>query len=222
MSIFQRMNDIINASINDLLDRVEDPERMIKQIIREMEDNIAQAKEGVIDAIASEKQLEKELERHRKQADNWHDKARQALANDKEELARSALAQKKEIDRIIENLEPSWESAAQTSQRLKKQLKALEQRLDEAKRKRTTLQARQRAAQARTQMSQTMDTFQNGLDAQHKFDRMEDKVSEMEARSEAIDELEDDNTPLEKEFLEMEIDQDIEAELAAMKKDLDK
>ncbi|MDM8546520.1 PspA/IM30 family protein [Candidatus Venteria ishoeyi] len=222
MSIFQRMNDIINASINDLLDRVEDPERMIKQIIREMEDNIAQAKEGVIDAIASEKQLEKELERHRKQADSWHDKARQALANDKEELARSALAQKKEIDRIIENLEPSWESAAQTSQRLKKQLKALEQRLDEAKRKRTTLQARQRAAQARTQMSQTMDTFQNGLDAQHKFDRMEDKVSEMEARSEAIDELEDDNTPLEKEFLEMEIDQDIEAELAAMKKDLDK
>ncbi len=94
-SIFKRLNDIISANINDLIDKVEDPERMIKQIIREMENNINQAKEGVVGAIASEKQLKKEVDGHRRQMDEWLAKAEIALKNDKEELARAALARKK-------------------------------------------------------------------------------------------------------------------------------
>ena len=79
-NIFKRINDIISANINDLIDRVEDPGRMIKQIIREMEENIHQAKEGVIEAIASEKRLQKELEANRVQSEDWLKKAEDAFA----------------------------------------------------------------------------------------------------------------------------------------------
>ena len=215
--IFKRVNDIINANINDLIDRLEDPERMIKQIIREMEENIAQAKEGVIGAIASEKQLLSELEGERQQSAGWLVKAETALQQDKEELARAALTRKKESDSIIASLEPAWEAAHSTSERLKTQLRQLEAKLDEAKRKRTTLQARQRAAQARQQIDKTLTTFQVGLDAEAKFERMEDNVAAMEARTEAMAELNDDASPLEKEFQQMEMDHAVETELEALK-----
>jgi phage shock protein A len=219
-SIFKRINDIIAANINDLIDRVEDPERMIKQIIREMEENIRQAKEGVIDAIASEKQLQKEVEGHRRHADEWQAKAEAALREGKEELARSALARKKEHDRVLASLDPAWESAINTSASLKAQLRALEAKLEEAKRKRGTLVARQRAAEAREQMERIGSHFQTGLDAQKNFTRMEDKVSEMEARTAAIQEVNSDRSALEREIMAMETDAEVEAELAELKSKL--
>ena len=216
-SIFRRINDIINSNINDLLDRIEDPERMIKQIIREMEENINQSREGVINAIASEKQLLHELENHRQQAENWRGKAETALEAGKEDLCRTALLRKKEIERIINNLEPAWETAKATSERLKTQLRKLEDKLEEAKRKRSTLIARQRAAEARQHLNGTLRKFDESIDAQRRFDHMEDRVAEMEARTAAVEELEDDTSALEKEFLQLEVDQEVEAELASLK-----
>jgi phage shock protein A len=215
--IFKRINDVISANINDLIDRVEDPERMIKQIIREMEENISKAKEGVVDSIASEKQLQKELESNQKQSAEWLAKAETALLNNNEELARSALARKKEHDNITKVLEPSWESARNTSEKLKAQLKALEAKLEEARRKRSSLVARQHAAEARQQMDKTLSNFEAGIKAQSKFQRMEDRVTEMEARTEAIEELRDDRTQLEKDFLDMEIHAEIDDELQKLK-----
>ena len=217
-SIFKRINDVITANINELIDRVEDPERMIKQIIREMEDNIRKAKEGVIEAIASEKQLQKDLENHRRQSAEWLKRAEEALQANKEDLARAALARKKEHDNIIKALEPSWEAANNTSDRLKTQLRALEAKLEEARRKRSTLVARQRAAEARQHMDRTLADVQAGLDAHANFARMEDKVAEMEARAEATAELNSDASRLEKDFLDMEVEQEVENELAALKK----
>lgn len=217
-SIFKRISDVISANLNDLIDRVEDPERMIKQIIREMEENISKAKEGVIEAIASEKQLQKDLEQHRRQSAEWQKKAEEALLVNKEELARAALMRKKEHDNLIKALEPSWEAAKNTSERLKTQLHALEAKLEEARRKRSTLVARQRAAEARQHMDKTLANFQTGLDAQANFARMEDKVTEMEARAEAAAELNGDASQLEKDFLAMEVEQEVEDELAALKR----
>ncbi|MGR8998021.1 MAG: PspA/IM30 family protein [Gammaproteobacteria bacterium] len=215
--IFKRINDVISANINDLIDRVEDPERMIKQIIREMEENISKAREGVVDSIASEKQLQKELESNQKQSAEWLAKAETALLNNNEALARSALARKKEHDNITRVLEPSWESARNTSEKLKAQLKALEAKLEEARRKRSSLVARQHAAEARQQMDKTLSNFEAGIKAQSKFQRMEDRVTEMEARTEAIEELRDDRTQLEKDFLDMEIHAEIDDELQKLK-----
>jgi len=217
-NMFKRISDVISANLNDLIDRVEDPERMIKQIIREMEENISKAKEGVIEAIASEKQLQKDLEQHRRQSSEWQKKAEEALQVDKEELARAALIRKKEHDNIIKALEPSWKAAENTSERLKIQLHALEAKLEEARRKRSTLVARHRAAEARQHMDKTLANFQAGLDAQANFARMEDKVTEMEARVEAAAELHSDASQLEKDFLAMEVEQEVDNELAALKR----
>jgi phage shock protein A len=221
-NIFKRLNDIISANINDLIDRVEDPERMIKQIIREMEENIARAKDGVIDAIASEKQLFKDLDSQRRQSAEWLKKAEGALEAGQEDMARVALTRKKEHDNIIKALEPSWESAKATSERLKTQLHAIEAKLEEAKRKRSTLVARQRAVQAREAMDDTLSHFQAGIDAHANFGRMEDKVAAMEARVEAMDELRSDSSRVEKDFLAMETEREVDNELAALKKKVGK
>lgn len=215
--LFKRINDVISANINDLIDRVEDPERMIKQIIREMEDNISKAKEGVVLAITSEKQLQKELETNQKQSAEWLSRAETALEHNNDDLARAALARKKEHDAICKVLEPSWQSAKNTSERLKSQLKALEAKLEEACRKRTSLAARQHAAVARQQMDKTLSNFEAGIKAQTSFDRMEDKVAAMEARTEALEELRNDSSQLEREFLDMETHAEIDEELRNLK-----
>lgn len=216
-NLFQRISDVISANINDLIDRVEDPERMIKQIIREMEENIRMAREGVVNAIAGEKQLGRELEQHRRKAKQWRKKAEAALRADNEDLARAALARKQEHDRICQDLEVSWQAAAENSRNLKEQLSALEKKLAETRRKRSTLAARQRAAEARQQMAGTRNHFQKGLDAQDKFAHMEDKVMEIEARSAAMAELNEESSDLEREFEKMAVDTEVEAELAELK-----
>ncbi len=219
-NLFKRISDVIAANLNDLVDRVEDPERMIKQLIREMEENIGSAREGVVDALASEKQLAKELDSQRRQAGEWHSRARQALETGNETLAREALLRKKEHDGIVANLEGSWESARRTGERLKAQLRALEAKLEEARLKKGSLVARQRAAQAREQMDQVSDRFQTGLDLNNSFGRMADKVGEMEARMEARAELYGEYSEIEREFLKMEVNSEVEAELAALRKEL--
>lgn len=216
-NIFKRINDVITANLNDLIDRVEDPERMIKQIIREMEDNISRARDSVVDAIANEKQLLKELENNQKLSAEWLSKAESALQNNNEELARAALSRKKEHDTICKALEPSWQSAKNTSENLKAQLKALEAKLEEARRKRSSLAARQHAAEARQQMDRTLSHFDAGIRSQTQFERMEDRVTSMEARTEAMMELRDDRTQLEKEFLDMELNAEIDQELLNLK-----
>lgn len=221
-NIFKRLNDILFANINDLIDRVEDPERMIKQIIREMEESINRAKEGVIDAIASEKRLQKDVEHHRHQSAEWLHKAEEALNAEQEALARMALTRKKEHDNILKTLEPSWESARATSAHLKAQLQALEIKLEEARRKRSSLVARQRAAEARQYMDSTLSHFQDGLDAHANFARMEDRVTEIEARAEAMAEVTGSASQGEKEFRAMEVQWEVENELSALKKKVGK
>lgn len=216
-TLFKRISDIVNANINTLLDQIEDPERMIKQMIREMEENISQCKEEVVQAIASEKQLSHELHAHRCQSEEWLKKAQLALEANKDNLARSALIRKQEIDKIIHDLEPAWQAAKNTSDHLKNQLSKLKSKLEEAKLKRNTLIARQHATQARYQLHKTADRFQAGWEAQQCFHRMEDKIANMEARTEALAELDDDLSPLEKEFMAMEVENDVEAELTALK-----
>lgn len=219
-NLFKRLGDVIAANLNELVDRVEDPERMIKQIIREMEENIQNAREGVVDALASEKQLAKELEHQRRQSGEWQERARSALTAGNETLAREALLRKKEHDGIVASLETSWESARRTSERLKAQLRALEAKLEEARLKKGSLVARQRAAQAFEQMDQVRDRFQTGLDLDHSLGRMADRVGEMEARMEAREELAGEYSQLEREFLRLETNVEVEAELAALRKEI--
>jgi phage shock protein A len=220
-NLFSRISDVITANISDLIDRVEDPEKMIKQIIREMEENIGRAKEGVVDAIASEKTLQQNVDKHRREAKTWQENARTALRDGKEDLAHQALVRKNEHDTILKSLEPALKSAQGTSASLKAQITALEAKLDEAKRKRGALVARQRAAEAMHSMSKLDARFKDGLDAGAKFGRMEEKVAEMEARTQAVTEVYSDADNIEQEFLDIKVQTEVDAEMAALKRELD-
>lgn len=219
-SLFKRISDVVTANLNDLVDRVEDPERMIKQLIREMEENVSRARESVIEAVASEKQLARELEHQRQQAESWQQRARQALASNNEMLAREALLRKQEHENTAAGLQTAWATAQRASERLKAQLRALESKLEEARLKKGSLVARQRAAQAREHMDQISDRLQTGLELNRTFGRMADKVDELEARMEARAEVYGEYSPAEREFLKLETDAAIEAELAALKQEL--
>lgn len=219
-SIFKRIGDVLSANVNDLIDRVEDPERMVKQIIREIEENVAKARAGVIEAVASEKRLQKDLELARRAAVEWLAKAEEALQAGDEDLARNALETKQGHESVAKGLEPSWESARKASESLKAQLRMLEEKLEEALRKQGALVARQRVAEAKDQMGKTLDRFQAGRSATENFSRMESRVAAMEAHAEATAEVLGDPASLDREVRAAQVAREVESELAALKKKL--
>ena len=173
-----------------------------------------------MDAIASEKQLAKELDSHRDKAEGWRARGEQALRAGNEALAREALGRKQEHVQIADTMDKSLVSARRTTTRLKDQLRALEMKLDEAKRKKGGLIARKRAVHAREQMDRTLACVDNARDMHSSMGRMEERVLEMEARIEAREEVYDDSSEIEREFWTMQIDTEVEAELEALKKSI--
>ena len=111
MGIFSRVSDIVDANISDMLDRAEDPEKMVKLLIIEMEGHIEKAREGLVKAVAGEKGLEANLKRNREAAAEWEAKAESAVNRGDEELARKCLARKKDHERIADSMQPQWEAA---------------------------------------------------------------------------------------------------------------
>jgi phage shock protein A len=217
VSIFTRVSDIINANVSDMLDRAEDPEKMVKMLIFEMEEQIATAREGVAKAIAGEKKLEANLQKNRSSADEWFAKAEAAVARDDEQLARKCLARKKEHERIADSLQPQWESARRTSDVLKSDLRRMEEKLDEAIRRRDSLIARQMAAEAQREVQGVAPTINRVQRSFDKFDRMERKVEGMEAEAAAYAELSEYSTDLDREVERSQRDAEVEIELTMLK-----
>lgn len=217
MSIFSRVSDIINANISDLLDRAEDPEKMVKLLIYEMEEQIAEAREGVTKAVAGEKKLEANLSKHRTAAAEWHAKAEHAVTREDEALARKCLARKKEHEKIADGLQPQWERARRTSDTLTNDLRRLEEKLEEAIRRRDSLIARQMAAEAQKQVQgvgPAMERIERNLS---KFDRMERRVEDLEAEAAAAAQVANFRLELDRELLQAEQEAEVESDLAALK-----
>ena len=191
MGIFKRISDIVSANLNELTDSYEDPEKMLKQAIREMETSIAEATQQTAKAMASEKTMGRELDRNRQQAQLWKERATQAVQSSDDELAKKALVRKNEHEKLVSALQDQLESAGEASASLKRQLEGMKAKLAEAKRNLATLSARQRAANFRKQMetssvSGSMDVDENAF---AKFDRLKSKVEQAEAEAEALSEL---------------------------------
>jgi phage shock protein A len=217
MNFFSRVSDIINANVSDLLDRAEDPEKMVKMLIFEMQEQIGLAREGVAKAIAGEKKLEANLGRNRTEAASWHSKAEAAIGHGDEDLARKCLARKKDFDAIADSLQPQWQRARQTSDSLKSDLRRLEEKLSEAIRRRDSLIARQMAAEAQQEMQRiapAMNRVQSSFD---KFSRMERRIENMEAEAAAMAELTDLSGDLGREVEQQTKNVEVEIELAALK-----
>lgn len=212
--IFARMADIVKANINDLLDKAEDPERMINQMVLEMEEAVNKATASVGTAIANEKRLEKQLADHERQTQEWERKAMLAVEKGSDELARKALERKAFYAKATEDLKPALEEARRTSAQLRVQLEQLKAKLDEARVRQGVLIARHRTAQAKKVLAQSVTGI--GDDAFSSFERFERKVEVAEAEAEAHAELAGESS-LDEEFAKLEQKDSVDAELEALK-----
>ena len=216
MSIFARISDIFKANLNDALDKAEDPEKMLKQMVIEMEESINQTALAVARAIANEKTLERKIEKARKDSLDWEQKAVKALNSGRDDLAKAALEKKNQETRNFTDLEPVYQQAKDTAQKMRDRLAILKSKLDEARTRQNTLIARSQAAKAEKQISQAMAGV--GSDAFSKFDKYERKVEQIEAEASAFGELADSGKRLEEEFKSLETESSVDIELIELKK----
>ena len=219
MSILDRMSRLVRANINDLIDRAEDPEKMIDQIIRDMQTNITDARRQVAAMIAQEKELEADLRESRELSEEWATKAKRAVAAGKDDLAREALRRKRDSDENLAVYEQQHAVQEQTVAKLKQQLSALESKYQATLSQRDALIARQRRAVATkkivTQSSAAVSSLGDGLNATAELDRMEAKIRSTESEAAAYQELESES--MDAQFRELDYDVDIEKELEALK-----
>lgn len=215
MSIFSRIADVFKANVNDAIDKAEDPEKMLKQMVIEMEDSVNKATLAVANAIANEKSLERKLQKERQLTADWQNKAMQALQAGREDLARQALEKKGTSERNVADLIPVHEQASTSSAKLREQLDQLKRKLDEARSRQSTLIARSQAAKAQKQIAQTFSGV--GSDAFSKFDKFEGKIEKVEAEAVAFEQLAGENTSLDEEFRKLGSSATVENDLLALK-----
>lgn len=220
MSVFKRLSDIISANIHHLLDRCEDPEKMCKQVVRELESNLGQVRQAVVKAMAAERQLRRGLDQNRDIAVEWSERAEQALRDGDEALARRALRQKVEHQRAADRLQSQWEQAAASAEELRSQLVILEQKLREARRYRDMLIARQRAAEAKRRVVRSQATLSSFEDRFQQLGRMAEVVQRLELEVAAEAELRTEEEGLAGQFTEREENAQVEAELKALRRRL--
>ena len=214
MGILDRMSRLIRANINDLIDSAEDPEKMLNELLREMQSNIREARHQVANMIAQEKQLEAELQDAQMDAREWERKAEMALKRDREDLAREALRRKRDAEEISMVYAGQLAGQQELIEKLRGQLKVLDQKYVEAESKRNLLIARHRRAQAQKRITETFSTLPD-MSAMGELDRMEKRIIAEEAQAEALQEMETDD--IEWQFAELEADSDVEDELLALK-----
>ncbi len=215
MGIFSRIADIFKSNVNDALDKAEDPEKMLKQMVLEMEESVNKATLAVANSIANEKGLERKLDKARKDSSEWEQKAMQALQANREDLAKAALEKKAIADRNVADLHPIYEQAKATSTKLRQQLDQLKSKLDEARSRQSTLIARSQAAKAQKQIAQSFSGV--GSDAFTKFDKFEGKIEKLEAEATAFEQLAGENTSLDDEFKKLSSSSSVDGDLLALK-----
>lgn len=215
-SIFDRMSTIIRANINDLLDRAEDPEKMLNQILRDMETAMGDARIQVRDMLAQQKMLEADVKRVSDLRDEWQRKAELAVGQGRDDLAREALKRKNDYAAQDDVLQAQLTDQQALVNKLKGDLVQLESKYEDAKRQKDTLIARQKAARAREQMADTASKIKEIPDYSGEFGRFEQRIREQEARAQASMEMADARHAADKEFEEL-ADPAIEDELAALK-----
>ena len=218
MGIFSRIADIFKANVNDTLDKAEDPEKMLKQMVIEMEQSVNKATLAVAGAIANEKSLERKLEKAKIDSSDWQNKAVQALNAGREDLAKAALEKKAISDKNVLDLQPIYVQAKDTANKLRQQLDQLKSKLDEARSRQSTLVARSQAAKAQKQISQSFSGI--GSDAFGKFDKYEEKIEKVEAEAQAFGQLADENVGLDEEFKRLSTTSSVDDDLLKLKQSM--
>jgi phage shock protein A len=213
MGIFSRFTDIVNSNINALLDKAEDPEKMVRLIIQEMEDTLVEVRSTSARLIAEKKDSERQLNRISQDAADWDAKAELAISKDREDLARLALVEKKKAGEQASSLEADIQRLDEHLNRLNEEVGQLQTKLADAKARQKTIIMRQRAVSSRLDVKKTIDSGKID-DAMYRFERFEAKIDDLEAQVESYDM---GKRTLRDEFAELEGADKINDELAALK-----
>lgn len=214
MGMMDRLSRLVRANVNDLIDQAEDPEKMIDQILRDMQGGITSARAQVASMIAQEKELEADVRENEELAKEWEEKARRAVAAGKDDLAREALRRKHDATGNLTLYKEQHEVQQHTVEKLKQQLQLLESKYQSTLSQRDSLIARQRRAKATQQVAERVTTL-SPFDASSELDRMERKIRGNESQAAATIEMQD--TSVDAQFRELDYDVDIEQELEALK-----
>ena len=214
MAIFERLSDLLKANVNDMLDKAEDPEKMVKQIIIDMEAQVNSATQALGAAMGSEKQALKQLESAKAASVDWSDKAKTALKAGNEELAK-----KTSVDADLVQFQAAYDSMSMQVGQLKDQVRQLKAKLEEARMKQNMLIARSKMADAQKSVSTSLNST-DSTSAFTKLDKMEQKVNAKEAEAQAFTEMAGENTSLEDEFEALEKNAAVDDELAKLKAEL--
>lgn len=206
MGIFERMKTVISSNINDMISKAENPEKMLNQLVLDMNEQMIESKKAVAMAIADEKKLEREATENKNQAADWEKKAMIAVRANRDDLAKEALLRKQEYEGYAQQLFTQWQAQKESVEKLKENLRALQNKIDEATRKKNILIARAKRAEAQDKINKTMSSISGNKSAFDTFDRMAKKVDEIEARAEATKELDDatSGATLERQFAQLE------------------
>lgn len=214
MGIFSRLTDIVNSNLNALLDRAEDPEKMIRLMIQEMEDTLVELRSAAVKAIADKKELTGRLAGLEAAHQEWEDKAEFALSRGREDLARGALIAKRKLADQAETLRHELELIEDGLGKYDEDLRKLQTKLQEAKVKKKTMEIRMKTAEKRVKVRRTLHDGRVD-DALARYDTLERRINELEADAASYDLGQ--TKSLDEEFADLEATAGIEDELESMK-----
>ncbi|MGL4501515.1 MAG: PspA/IM30 family protein [Planktothrix sp.] len=214
MGLFDRISRLVRANLNDLVNKAEDPEKILEQAIIDMQEDLVQLRQAVAQAIATQKRSEQQYNQAQSQANQWESRAKLALQKGEEGLAREALQRKKGYTETANTIKLTLDQQLVQVDALKRNLIQLESKISEAKTKKNMLKARAQAAKANEQLQGLLGGI-NPSGATAAFERMEEKVLTLEARSQAAAEL--GGSDLESKFAALGAGSDVDDELMAMK-----
>ena len=208
MSIFTRFKDIVNSNINSLLDKAEDPEKMLRLMIGEMEDTVIDLKTTTAARMAEAIRSEKKVDEAKATVDRWQARAELAIEKGKDDLAREALMEKKQAQEVYERALENISSLKKSVEEGKEEIRTLEDKIKAAKDKLASLQREQARAQERRDSSVNLNA---------RFEEMENRINRMNAYNDLGKKSEEKSA--EEKFSEMEKNDEIEAEIERIKKE---
>lgn len=216
---FRRMKTLVSSEVNNMIDKAEDPVKMVDEYLREMESEIAEMESTTAKIIAEEKLLARKKEDTAKLADTREEQALKALEESNEDLARRILLEKKRAETEHAEISQLHENSLQQVEDLKTKLNEMKHEYSEMKHKRVTLVARAEAAKAKAQANRLISSVESGS-AKRGFNRMEEKIMRQEAEADASEELRETNQSLDNEIKELDKRTEVDAELARLREKL--
>jgi phage shock protein A len=219
VSILTRIATLINANINAMIDAAEDPEKMVEEYLRQMRAELSEARAATAMAMADETRLRSQFERSKGETDDWQRKAEIAVQRDQDDLAREALLRRNNAQKLLDNYHAQWEAQHDQVQDLREALAKLEAKIAEAEAKRDLIIAKNRRAQTQEAITSALQSIE-GTTADSSLGRMEAVADERLARAQAMAEL--SSQDLDTRFSDLENEQQVEDDLASLKKQMGK